>query len=63
MWIDVMRLLWDDDGGRLIDEDIALKHGLRTSRDNKGGMALIDDRGITIAGDLNFTVAEAKGRL
>ena len=63
MWVDVMRLLWDDDGRCLIDEDIVLKDGLRTSRDNKGGMALIDDRGITIAGDLNLTVAEAKGRL
>ena len=63
MWVDIMRLLRDDEGGFLFYEDILLKDGLRTSRDNKGALALIAHRWIAIAGDLNLTIAEAKGRL
>ena len=63
MWVDIMRLLRDDEGGSLLDEDILLKYSLRTSRDNKGGLALIANRGIAIAEDADLTIAEAKGRL
>ena len=59
-----MRLLWDDNMlvTLLLHEDITLKDDFRTSRDNKGRLALFL-RGIAIADDTDLTVAEAKGRL
>ena len=63
MWVDIMRLLRNDESGLLLDVDIALKDGLCTSRNNKGGLALFAHRGIAIAEDTDFTIAEAKGRL
>ena len=50
-----MRLLWDDNKlvTLLLHEDIALKDDLRTSRDNKGRLALFL-RGIAIADDTDY---------
>ena len=59
-----MRFLWDDNKlvTLLLHEYITLMDDFRTSRDNKGGLALFL-RGIAIADDADITVTEAKGGL
>ena len=65
MWIGVMRLLRDDDllGRLLLHEDIALQDSLGTSGDDKCSLALITNRGITVANDADLPIADACGRL